>query len=335
MPAKMRVVSGIQPTGGLHLGNLLGAILRWVRMQDEAECLFFLADLHALTVDVDPKELAANIREMAAALIASGIDPARSILFQQSAIPAHAELAWILQGTARWGWVNRMTQWKDKAGKNREGSSVGLFTYPVLQAADILLYKATHVPVGEDQKQHVELTRDIAIKFNTDFDVDLFVPPEPFIGGGAAARVMSLRDGKSKMSKTDPSDMSRIHLTDSNDEIAQKIRKAKTDPDPLPADPAGLEGRPEAKNLVGIYGAVTGESVEQVLGRFAGQGFGAFKPALAEVLVGLLEPLRGRLDKFRRDPTELDRLLADGSARAAELAAPTLAEAYRAVGLPR
>ena len=335
MPAKMRVVSGIQPTGGLHLGNLLGAILRWVRMQDEAECLFFLADLHALTVDVDPKELAANIREMAAALIASGIDPARSILFRQSAIPAHAELAWILQGTARWGWVNRMTQWKDKAGKNREGSSVGLFTYPVLQAADILLYKATHVPVGEDQKQHVELTRDIAIKFNTDFDVDLFVPPEPFIGGGAAARVMSLRDGKSKMSKTDPSDMSRIHLTDSNDEIAQKIRKAKTDPDPLPADPAGLEGRPEAKNLVGIYGAVTGESVEQVLGRFAGQGFGAFKPALAEVLVGLLEPLRGRLDEFRRDPTELDRLLADGSARAAELAAPTLAEAYRAVGLPR
>ena len=201
MPDKMRVVSGIQPTGGLHLGNLLGAILRWVRMQDEAQCLFFLADLHALTVDVDPKELAANVREMAAALIASGIDPARSILFQQSAIPAHSELAWILQGTARWGWVNRMTQWKDKAGKNREGSSVGLFTYPVLQAADILLYKATHVPVGEDQKQHVELTRDIAIKFNTDFDVDLFVPPEPFIGGGTAARVMSLRDGRSKMSR--------------------------------------------------------------------------------------------------------------------------------------
>ncbi len=335
MPDKMRVVSGIQPTGGLHLGNLLGAILRWVRMQDEAQCLFFLADLHALTVDVDPKELAANVREMAAALIASGIDPARSILFQQSAIPAHSELAWILQGTARWGWVNRMTQWKDKAGKNREGSSVGLFTYPVLQAADILLYKATHVPVGEDQKQHVELTRDIAIKFNTDFDVDLFVPPEPFIGGGTAARVMSLRDGRSKMSKTDPSEMSRIHLTDSNDEIAQKIRKAKTDPDPLPADPAGLDGRPEAKNLVGIYGAVTGESVEQVLGRFAGQGFGAFKPALAEVLVGLLQPLRGRLDEFRRDPAELDRLLADGSARAAELGAPTLAEAYRAVGLPR
>jgi len=329
----MRVVSGIQPTGGLHLGNLLGAILRWVRMQDEAECLFFLADLHALTVEVDPAELHANVREMAAALIASGIDPAKSILYRQSAIPAHAELAWILQGTARFGWLNRMTQWKDKAGKNREGSSAGLFTYPVLQAADILLYRATHVPVGEDQKQHVELTRDIAIKFNNDFDVELFIPPEPFIGGGTAARVMSLRDGKAKMSKSDPSDMSRIHLTDSNDEIAQKIRKAKTDPEPLPADPSGLEGRPEAKNLVGIYGAVTGESVEQVLGRFAGQGFGVFKPALAEVLITLIEPLRTRLDQFRADPAELDRLLAEGSARAAELGAPTLAAAYKAVGL--
>jgi len=335
MPAKMRVVSGIQPTGGLHLGNLLGAILRWVRMQDEAECLFFLADLHALTVEVDPAELHANVREMAAALIASGIDPAKSILFRQSAIPAHAELAWILQGTARFGWLNRMTQWKDKAGKNREGSSAGLFTYPVLQAADILLYQATHVPVGEDQKQHVELTRDIAIKFNNDFDVELFIPPEPFIGGGTAARVMSLRDGKSKISKSDPSDMSRVHLTDSNDEIAQKIRKAKTDPEPLPEDPSELEGRPEAKNLVGIYGAVTGETVEQVLGRFAGQGFGLFKPALAEALVALLEPLRTRLDQFRADPAELDRLLADGSARAAELGAPTLAAAYTAVGLAR
>jgi len=335
MPARMRVVSGIQPTGGLHLGNLLGAILRWVRMQDEAECLFFLADLHALTVEVDPAELHANVREMAAALIASGINPAKSILFRQSAIPAHAELAWILQGTARFGWLNRMTQWKDKAGKNREGSSAGLFTYPVLQAADILLYQATHVPVGEDQKQHVELTRDIAIKFNNDFDVELFIPPEPFIGGGTAARVMSLRDGKSKMSKSDPSDMSRVHLTDSNDEIAQKIRKAKTDPEPLPEDPSELEGRPEAKNLVGIYGAVTGETVEQVLGRFAGQGFGLFKPALAEALVSLLEPLRTRLDQFRADPAELDRLLADGSARAAELGAPTLAAAYTAVGLAR
>jgi len=335
MPAKMRVVSGIQPTGGLHLGNLLGAILRWVRMQDEIECLFFLADLHALTVDVDPKELSGNVREMAAALIASGIDPAKSVLFRQSAIPAHSELAWMLQGTARWGWLNRMTQWKDKAGKNREGSSVGLFTYPVLQAADILLYQATHVPVGEDQKQHVELTRDIAIKFNNDFDVELFVPPEPYIPSGAAARVMSLRDGMSKMSKTDPSEMSRIQLTDSNDEIAQKIRKAKTDPEPLPADPAGLDGRPEARNLVGIYAEVTGETVEQVLARFAGQGFGVFKPALAEVLVGLLEPLRSRLEQFRADPAELDRLLARGSERAAALGAPTLAAAYQAVGLTR
>jgi tryptophanyl-tRNA synthetase len=330
----MRVVSGIQPTGGLHLGNLLGAILRWVRMQDEAECLYFLADLHALTVDVDPAELRGNVREMAAALIASGIDPKKSIIFRQSAIPAHAELAWILQGTARMGWLNRMTQWKDKAGKNQEGSSVGLFTYPVLQAADILLYNATHVPVGEDQKQHVELTRDIALKFNNDFDVELFVPPEPYIGGGAAARVMSLRDGGSKMSKTDPSDQSRIHLTDSDEQIAQKIRKAKTDPEPLPDNAAALEARPEAKNLVGIYGAVTGESVDQVLQRFAGQGFGAFKPALAEVLIGLIAPIRQRLDELRRDPAELDRILADGAARASELGAPILARAKSAVGLP-
>jgi tryptophanyl-tRNA synthetase len=327
-----RVVSGIQPTGDLHLGNLLGAILRWVRMQDEAECLFFLADLHALTVDVNPAQLHASIREMAAALIASGIDPAKSIIFRQSAIPAHAELAWILQGTARMGWLNRMTQWKDKAGKNKEGSSVGLFTYPVLQAADILLYKATHVPVGEDQKQHVELTRDIALKFNTDFDVDLFVPPEPLIGS-EAARIMSLRDGTSKMSKTDPSDMSRINLTDSDDEIAQKIRKAKTDPEPLPDNSAGLDRRSEAKNLVGIYAAVTGESVEQVLARFAGQGFGAFKPALADALIALIAPIRERLDELRRDSVELDRILAAGSARASEIGAPVLAQAKAAVGL--
>jgi tryptophanyl-tRNA synthetase len=302
-------------------------------MQEEAECLFFLADLHALTVDVEPDTLRSNVREMAAALIASGIDPSKSIIFRQSAVPAHAELCWILNGTARMGWLNRMTQWKDKAGKNQEGASVALFDYPVLQAADILLYRATHVPVGEDQKQHVELTRDIAIKFNNDFKVDLFIPPEPFIGSGSDARVMSLRDGTSKMSKTDPSEMSRIHLTDSNDAIAQKIRKAKTDPEPLPIDPAGLNARPEAKNLVGIYGAVTGESIEQVLSRFAGQGFGAFKPALADVLISLIEPLRTRLEKFRSDPAELDRLLAQGSARAAELGAPTLTAAYRAVGL--
>ena len=336
MPADrrpMRVVSGIQPTGDLHLGNLLGAILRWVRMQDEAECLFFLADLHALTVDVKPEELRSNVREMAAALIASGIDPAKSTLFRQSAIPAHSELCWILNGTARMGWLNRMTQWKDKAGKNREGASVALFDYPVLQAADILLYGATHVPVGEDQKQHVELTRDIALKFNNDFDVDLFVVPEPFIGGGTSARIMSLRDGKAKMSKSDPSEMSRIHLTDSDDQIAQKIRKAKTDPEPLPDNPDALDGRAEAKNLVGIYAAVTGETVEQVLGRAAGQGFGQFKPLLADALVGLIAPIRQRLEELRRDPAELDRILAEGASRASALGQPILDRARTAVGL--
>jgi tryptophanyl-tRNA synthetase len=329
----MRVVSGIQPTGGLHLGNLLGAILRWVRMQDEAECLFFLADLHALTVDVDPVQLRANVREMAAALIASGIDPAKSTLFAQSAVPAHPELAWILQCTARMGWLSRMTQFKDKSGKNRDSVSVGLFTYPVLQAADVLVYRATHVPVGEDQKQHIELARDIAMKFNNDFDTELFVAPEPFIGGGTAARVMSLRDGSMKMSKSDPSEQSRIALTDSDDAIAQKIRKARTDPEPLPDDPALLGGRPEAKNLVGILAALTNESVEQVLARFSGQGFGALKPALAEAVIATVGPIRGRLEQLRRDEAAIDAFLAAGAERATELAAPTLAGAYRAVGL--
>ena len=330
-----RVLSGIQPTGSLHLGNLLGAILRWVRMQEETECLFFLADLHSLSDYIPPDTLRSNVREMAAALIASGIDPSKSTLFAQSAVPAHAELCWILNGTARMGWLNRMTQWKDKAGKNREGASVALFDYPVLQAADILLYRPTHVPVGEDQKQHVELTRDIALKFNTDFDVDLFIPPEPYIGGGTAARVMSLRDGKAKMSKSDPSDMSRVNLTDSDDEIAQKIRKAKTDPEPLPEDPSTLDGRPEAKNLVGIYAAIADESVEQVLASFAGQGFGAFKPALADALIDLISPIRARLDELRREPDELDRILAEGAARASEIGAPVLARAKAAVGLTR
>jgi tryptophanyl-tRNA synthetase len=333
MSSAMRVVSGIQPTGDLHLGNLLGAILRWVRMQDEAECLYFLADMHALTVDIEPAQLRTNVREMAAALVASGIDPAKSIIFAQSGVPAHAELCWILNGTARMGWLNRMTQWKDKAGKNREGASVALFDYPVLQAADVLLYRATHVPVGDDQKQHIELARDIALKFNNDFDVELFIPPEPFIGGGTAARVMSLRDGSAKMSKSDPSEQSRIHLTDSDDVVAQKIRKAKTDPEPLPEDPAQLAGRPEAKNLVGIMAAVTGESDQAVLARFAGQGFGAFKPALADATIALLAPIRERLMELRRDPNAIDAILADGAEKAATLAAPTLAEAYRAVGL--
>jgi tryptophanyl-tRNA synthetase len=330
-----RVVSGIQPTGGLHLGNLLGAILRWVRMQDEAQCFYFLADLHSLSEYMDPEERRSSVREMAAALIASGIDPERSTLFAQSAIPAHSELCWILNGTARMGWLNRMTQWKDKAGKNREGASVALFDYPVLQAADILLYQATHVPVGEDQKQHIELTRDIALKFNTDYDVDLFVVPEPFIGGGTAARVMSLRDGKSKMSKSDPSDMSRINLTDDDDTIAQKIRKAKTDPEPLPEDPAVLDGRAEAKNLVGIYAEVTKQSVEQVLAQFAGHGFGAFKPALADALIALIGPIRQRLEQLREDSAELDRILDIGARRASETGAPVLARAKAAVGLAR
>ena len=331
--APMRVVSGIQPTGDLHLGNLLGAILRWVRMQDEAQCLFFLADLHALTVDVDPAKLRASIREMAAALIASGIDPDRSILFRQSAVREHAELAWVLQGTARMGWLNRMTQFKEKSGKNKEGSSVGLFTYPVLQAADVLLYQATHVPVGDDQKQHIELARDIALKFNNDFETELFVVPEPFIGGGAAARVMSLRDGSAKMSKSDPSDASRINLTDDDDLITQKIRKARTDPAPLPDDPADLNLRPEAKNLVGIMAALTDETTAAVLARFAGQGFGAFKPALADAAIALVAPLRTRLIELRRDEAALDAILAAGAEKAAALAAPTLAKAYRAVGL--
>ena len=333
----MRVVSGIQPTGDLHLGNLLGAILRWVRMQDEAapadQHLFFLADLHALTVDVDPVQLRANIREMAAALIASGIDPDRSILFQQSAVREHAELAWVLQCTARMGWLNRMTQFKDKSGKNKEGASVGLFAYPVLQAADVLLYNATHVPVGDDQKQHIELARDIALRFNNEYEHELFTVPEPFIGGGTAARVMSLRDGSAKMSKSDPSDMSRINLTDSDEAIAQKIRKARTDPAPIDADPAGLDGRPEAKNLVGIYAAVTGSTVESVLSQFAGQGFGTFKPALADALVAMIAPLRDRLVELRADPAEIDRILAQGADRAREIAAPTIAQVYRVVGL--
>ncbi len=331
----IRVVSGIQPTGGLHLGNLLGAILRWVRMQDEAQCLYFLADLHSLSEYMEPEERRTSVREMAAALIASGIDPAKSIVFAQSAVPAHSELCWILNGTARMGWLNRMTQWKDKAGKDREGKSVALFDYPVLQAADILLYRATHVPVGEDQKQHIELTRDIALKFNNDYDTELFVVPEPFIGGGTTARIMSLRDGRVKMSKSDPSEMSRIHLTDSDEEIAQKIRKAKTDPDPLPDNPQALEARPEAKNLVGIYAAVTGAGMEDVLSEFAGQGFGVFKPVLADTLVALIGPIRQRLDELRRDPAELDRILAEGAAQAAELAAPVLAGAKSAVGLTR
>lgn len=332
-----RIVSGIQPTGNLHLGNYLGAIRNWVRMQDDNEggdTLFFLADLHAITVYNDPAELTANTREMAAALLAAGIDPKKAILFNQTRVPAHSELAWLLFCTARIGWLNRMTQFKEKSGKNREGASVGLYAYPVLQAADVLLYQATHVPVGEDQKQHLELARDIATKFNTDYATELFTLPEPFIPP-AAARIMSLRDGSAKMSKSDPSDASRINLIDDADTVAQKIRKAKTDPDPLPGTAEGLEGRPEARNLIAIYAALTDRSIGDVLAEHEGKGFGQFKPILADLLVETLAPIRARFEDYRRDPAEIDRLLGEGGARAAELGAPTLARAYDALGLCR
>lgn len=341
MRPAMRIVSGIQPTGNLHLGNYLGAIRNWVAMQDALaegdECLFFLADLHAISMPHDPATLRSGTLEMAAALVACGIDPDRSILFNQAQVPQHAELQWLLNGTARMGWLSRMTQWKDKAGKNREGQSVALFTYPVLQAADVLIYQATHVPVGEDQKQHLELARDIAQKFNNDFASEaapVFTLPEPIIPA-EAARIMSLRDGSAKMSKSDPSDMSRINLVDDADTMAQKIKKAKTDPEPLPENAAGLEARPEARNLVGIYAALSGQSVDAVLGQFAGQGFGAFKPALAELLVETLGPIRERFVALKQDREALDAILARGAAKARERGTPTLDAAYAALGLVR
>lgn len=337
----MRVVSGIQPTGNLHLGNYLGAIRNWVKMQDAmasegGQCLFFLADLHAISLPHDPAELTANTREMAAALIACGIDSDKAVLFNQTQVPEHAQLQWLLNGTARMGWLNRMTQWKDKAGKNREGSSVALFTYPVLQAADVLLYQATHVPVGEDQKQHLELARDIAQKFNNDFGngEDIFALPEPIIPP-EAARIMSLRDGSAKMSKSDPSDMSRINLADDADTIMQKVRKAKTDPEPLPSEKAGLAGRPEAENLVGIFAALEGSSIDAVLAQYGGQGFGAFKPALGELLVSKLSPIAERFNALRHDHVAIDAALRGGAEKARALAAPTLDAAYRALGLLR
>jgi len=338
----MRIVSGIQPTGNLHLGNYLGAIRNWVRMQEDAaasggECLYFLADLHAISMPHVPADLTANTFEMVAALVACGVDSERSILFNQTQVPQHAELQWLLNGTARMGWLNRMTQWKDKAGKNREGASVALFTYPVLQAADVLLYQATHVPVGDDQKQHLELARDIAQKFNNDFcpdDAPLFTLPDPFIPP-EAARIMSLRDGSAKMSKSDPSDMSRINMTDDADTIMKKVKKAKTDPEPLPSEKAGLDGRPEALNLVAIYGAMTGKSVDAVLAEFGGQGFGSFKPALGEVLAETLAPINARFVDLRQDRTALQAILRQGSEKARALAVPTLEAAYTALGLVR
>ena len=338
----MRIVSGIQPTGNLHLGNYLGAIRNWVKMQDQVaaqggQSLYFLADLHAISQPHVPAELRENTLEMTAALVACGIDPDKSVLFNQAQVPMHAELQWLLSGTARMGWLNRMTQWKDKAGKNREGQSVALFTYPVLQAADVLLYQATHVPVGEDQKQHLELARDIAQKFNNDFAVDaapVFTLPEPIIPP-EAARIMSLRDGSAKMSKSDPSDMSRINLTDDADTIMAKIKKAKTDPEPLPSDKAGLEGRAEAANLVGIYAAMAGISPDAVLAEFGGHGFGKFKPALGELLVESLAPINTRFVELRQDREALDAVLAKGALKARELAVPTLTLVYAALGLVR
>mgnify|MGYP001148714811 CR=1 FL=1 len=332
---KPRIFSGIQPSGGLTLGNYLGALKRFVEKQDEGiETVYCLVDLHAITVWQDPERLRAQTREAAAGFIAAGIDPARSILFNQSQVSAHAELGWVLNCVARLGWMNRMTQFKDKAGKNAEAASLGLYAYPSLMAADILLYHATMVPVGEDQKQHVELTRDIAAKFNHDYRTDFFPLPEPVIEG-AATRVMSLRDGSKKMSKSDPSDASRINLTDNADMIAQKIRKARTDAEPLPETLAELKDRPEAKNLVNIYAALAGEAPETVLERFAGHGFGAFKPALAELAVAVLGPITTEMKRLMADPAEIDRTLGQGAERADAIARPILARTLDIVGMIR
>ncbi|PQV56779.1 tryptophanyl-tRNA synthetase [Defluviimonas denitrificans] len=331
-----RIFSGIQPSGGLTLGNYLGALKRFVEKQDEGiETIYCLVDLHAITVWQDPERLRNQTREAAAGFIAAGIDPKRSILFNQSQVPGHAQLAWIFNCVARMGWMGRMTQWKDKtAGKDAEKASLGLFAYPSLMAADILLYHATHVPVGEDQKQHLELTRDIAIKFNHDYKVDFFPVTEPVIEG-AATRVMSLRDGSKKMSKSDPSDASRINLTDDADTIAQKFRKARTDAEPLPETVAGLKDRPEARNLVNIYAALADTSAEKVVADFAGQGFGAFKPALADLAVAKLAPIADEMKRLMADPAEIDRILGDGAERANAIAEPILNRTYDIVGMIR
>ena len=331
-----RVVSGVQASGSLHLGNYLGALKKFNRLQDEMECFIFVADLHAITVWQDPAVLTTQTREIAAAYMAAGLDPKKAVIFPQSAVPAHAELAWIFNCVARLGWLDRMTQFKDKTGKNKEKASVGLYTYPVLQAADILIYKATHVPVGEDQKQHLELTRDIAAKFNHDFEVpNFFALIEPVIEG-PGARIMSLRDGAVKMSKSDPSDNSRINLLDDADTIVQKVRKAKTDAEPLPEHTDGLENRPEADNLVGVFGALAGLSKAQVLARYAGQGFGqSFKPDLADLMAQAVGPIGVEMRRLLGDPAELDRILADGALRARAVAEPTMAETKKIVGFWR
>jgi tryptophanyl-tRNA synthetase len=327
-----RVLSGIQPSGVPTLGNYLGAIRNWVALQADHDCLFCVVDLHALTTLQAPASLRANVREMTAALLACGIDPARAALFAQSRVTAHARLAWIFNCVARLGWLNRMTQFKDKAGKDREAASVGLYVYPNLMAADIHTYHATRVPVGDDQRQHLELANDIAEKFNHDYGVDFFPRVEPLIMG-PATRVMSLRDGSRKMSKSDPSDQSRINLTDSADAIAQKIKRAKTDPQPLPATEAELADRPEARNLLAIYAALADESVPALLGRFGGGGFGAFKESLAALLVDRLAPITAETARLLGDPAYLDGVLAEGAARADAVAEPIVREAERLVGL--
>lgn len=344
MKFKERVFSGMQPTGTLHLGNYLGAMLKWIDLQKTHECIYCVVDMHAITVWQDPAELRQAIRQVTASYIASGLDPQKSILFNQSQVSAHAELAWVFNCVARLGWLNRMTQFKDKAGKDREKASVGLYAYPNLMAADILSYRATHVPVGEDQKQHLELARDIAQKFNNDFadaikaagheDGEFFPQPEPVITG-PATRVMSLRDGSRKMSKSEPSDLSRINLVDDTDTIAKKIKKAKTDPEPLPTEPDGLKERPEADNLVGIFAALSGSTKADVLGDFGGQQFSAFKPALAELCVEKLGPIAGEVRRLMDDPAEIDRILVDGGNRARAIATPILNEVKDVIGFIR
>jgi tryptophanyl-tRNA synthetase len=343
MAFKERVFSGVQPTGNLHLGNYLGAIVKFVELQNRYDCIYCVVDLHAITVWQDPLELPRAIREVTAAFIACGIDPTKNIVFNQSQVAEHAELAWVFNCVARLGWLNRMTQFKEKAGKDRENASVGLYAYPNLMAADILVYRATHVPVGEDQKQHLELARDIAQKFNNDFVAsitahgfgDAFFPlPEPLIQG-PATRVMSLRDGAKKMSKSDASDYSRINLTDDADAIAQKIRKAKTDPEPLPSEEKGFEHRPEADNLVGIYTALAGTTRADVLREFGGAQFSTFKAALVDLAVARLAPIGGELKRLMQDPAYIDSVLADGSQRARAVAAQTMNSVKDIVGLVR
>ena len=327
-----RIFSGVQPTGNLHLGNYLGAIRNFVGLQDDYECIYCVVDMHAITVWQDPRELVGNTREVTAAFLAAGIDPKSSIIFNQSRVSAHAQLAWVFNCVSRLGWLNRMTQFKEKAGKHRENASVGLYAYPNLMAADIMAYRATHVPVGEDQKQHLELTRDIAQKFNKDFGIEFFPIVEPLIFGGAT-RVMSLRNGSKKMSKSDPSDQSRITFTDTADDISKKIRRAKTDPEELPSEMEGLKERPEASNLVGIYASLSGQTSADVLREFGGRGFGDFKPALSDLAIEKLAPISDEMRKLMADPGHIDTILADGAERARALADPILREVHEIVGL--